>query len=108
MNQNNAHVESIFVSTGASSVRHRIGVMQGRLSPPRGGRIQSFPVDTWREEFGLARQAGLDCIEWIYEMEAAENNNSYSGGRINIQNIKTPTKTTRKIVKYVDFLNPKP
>ncbi len=74
MNQNNAHVESIFVSTGASSVRHRIGVMQGRLSPPRGGRIQSFPVDTWREEFGLARQAGLDCIEWIYEMEAAENN----------------------------------
>jgi len=44
-----------------------IGIMQGRLSPPVGGRIQSFPVDTWREEFSLAREAGLDCIEWIYE-----------------------------------------
>ncbi|MDA2936661.1 sugar phosphate isomerase/epimerase [Acidobacteria bacterium AH-259-A15] len=52
----------------------RIGVMQGRLSPPRGGRIQSFPVDTWREEFKLVRQAGLDCIEWIYEKEAEEVN----------------------------------
>jgi len=44
-----------------------IGVMQGRLSPPVSGRIQSFPVDTWREEFFRAREAGLDCIEWIYE-----------------------------------------
>jgi hexulose-6-phosphate isomerase len=32
-----------------------------------GGCIQSFPVDTWREEFPRAREAGLDCIEWIYE-----------------------------------------
>ena len=24
-----------------------IGIMQGRLSPPSGGRIQSFPKDTW-------------------------------------------------------------
>ena len=44
-----------------------IGIMQGRLSPPIGGRIQSFPVDTWREEFSLAREVGLDCGEWIYE-----------------------------------------
>lgn len=46
-----------------------IGIMQGRLSPPIGGRIQAFPVDTWREEFSLAREAGLDCIEWIYETD---------------------------------------
>ena len=46
-----------------------IGIMQGRLSPPIGGRIQSFPVDTWCDEFSLAREAGLDCIEWIYEAE---------------------------------------
>jgi hexulose-6-phosphate isomerase len=44
-----------------------IGIMQGRLSPPADGRIQSFPVNTWREEFALAREAGLACIEWIYE-----------------------------------------
>jgi hexulose-6-phosphate isomerase len=41
--------------------------MQGRLSAPVGGRIQSFPVDTWRDEFQRAWEAGLDCIEWIYE-----------------------------------------
>lgn len=46
-----------------------IGIMQGRLSPLVGGRIQAFPVDTWREEFSLARQAGLHCIEWVYEAE---------------------------------------
>jgi L-ribulose-5-phosphate 3-epimerase len=44
-----------------------IGIMQGRLSPPVDGLIQSFPVHTWREEFGRARDAGLACIEWIYE-----------------------------------------
>lgn len=44
-----------------------IGIMQGRLSSPLGGWIQSFPVETWREEFFRARDAGLDCIEWIYE-----------------------------------------
>jgi L-ribulose-5-phosphate 3-epimerase len=44
-----------------------IGIMQGRLSPPTDGRIQSFPVNTWRDEFALAREAGLACIEWIYE-----------------------------------------
>jgi hexulose-6-phosphate isomerase len=44
-----------------------IGIMQGRLSPPANGRIQSFPVASWRDEFALAREAGLDCIEWIYE-----------------------------------------
>lgn len=46
-----------------------IGIMQGRLSSPIGGRIQSFPVDRWREEFSLAREAGLDCVEWIYEAD---------------------------------------
>jgi L-ribulose-5-phosphate 3-epimerase len=51
-----------------------IGFMQGRLSPPRGGLIQSFPVETWRQEFARAGQAGLDCVEWIYELPTAEAN----------------------------------
>jgi len=51
-----------------------IGIMQGRLSPPREGRIQSFPVETWEEEFSRAREAGLDCIEWIYEKETEDRN----------------------------------
>ena len=48
--------------------------MQGRLSPPEGGRIQSFPVHTWRQEFALAREAGLDCIEWVYEVDTEAAN----------------------------------
>ena len=46
-----------------------IGIMQGRLSPPEGGRIQSFPRRSWRSEFARARKAGLASIEWIYEAE---------------------------------------
>ena len=51
-----------------------IGIMQGRLSPPEGGRIQSFPVHTWRQEFALAREAGLDCIESVYEVDTESAN----------------------------------
>lgn len=51
-----------------------IGIMQGRLSPPVGGRIQAFPSATWAEEFALARTAGLDCIEWVYEEETERLN----------------------------------
>ncbi len=45
-----------------------VGIMQGRLSPALDGRIQGFPAATWREEFARAREVGLDCIEWIYEV----------------------------------------
>jgi hexulose-6-phosphate isomerase len=41
--------------------------MQGRLTPQVGGRIQCFPRGRWADEFALASQAGLDCIEWIYD-----------------------------------------
>ncbi|NYT04890.1 MAG: sugar phosphate isomerase/epimerase [Methanomicrobiales archaeon] len=53
---------------------HPVGIMQGRLSPMEGGRIQSFPVGTWQEEFAKARQAGLACIEWIYEAGTEQDN----------------------------------
>ncbi len=43
--------------------------MQGRLSPSVSGRIQAFPGSRWRQEFPLASRAGLDCIEWIYDVE---------------------------------------
>ena len=49
-----------------------IGIMQGRLLPPPDGRIQAFPGLRWREEFPLASQAGLDCIEWIHDVDDSE------------------------------------
>jgi L-ribulose-5-phosphate 3-epimerase len=42
-------------------------IMQGRLVPPQGGRFQSFPRLTWRDEFSLAARAGLNGIEWIFD-----------------------------------------
>jgi L-ribulose-5-phosphate 3-epimerase len=52
----------------------RIGIMQGRLIPPQGGRFQCFPVGRWREEFPAASIAGLDAIEWIYDLQGADAN----------------------------------
>jgi hexulose-6-phosphate isomerase len=46
---------------------HTYGIMQGRLSPPEDGRFQSFPRNSWHEEFCHAREAGLDYIEWIHD-----------------------------------------
>src|SRR5580704_13790392 len=51
-----------------------IGIMQGRLSPPLHGRIQAFPDGTWQAEFARASEAGLQAIEWIYDVEDADTN----------------------------------
>jgi L-ribulose-5-phosphate 3-epimerase len=52
----------------------QIGIMQGRLVPPTDNRIQCFPRERWADELVLARQAGLDCIEWIYDLYGADVN----------------------------------
>ena len=51
-----------------------VGIMQGRLLPPFGGRFQAFPADSWRDEFTAAKEAGLACIEWIYEVPNEDRN----------------------------------
>lgn len=51
-----------------------VGIMQGRLLPPFEGRFQAFPAADWRREFARAAEAGLACIEWIYEMPHADVN----------------------------------
>jgi len=53
---------------------YRVGIMQGRLTPPRDERIQFFPRDAWQEEFGLAARIGFDCIEWLYDLHDADVN----------------------------------
>ena len=52
----------------------RLGIMQGRMVGPAEGRFQSFPRDNWAEEFSRAAQAGLECIEWIYDSYGADVN----------------------------------
>lgn len=62
--------------------------MQGRLSPPEDGRIQAFPSQSWRDEFALASNAGIDAIEWIYEdYRAAENPLAFDDGISEIQHL---------------------
>ena len=52
----------------------RIAIMQGRLLPPEDGRFQCFPRAQWEQEFGHAASAGLDAIEWIYDVHGADVN----------------------------------
>jgi hexulose-6-phosphate isomerase len=51
-----------------------IAIMQGRLVPPVDGAFQCFPRDRWREEFALAATAGLDAIEWIFDLAGIDAN----------------------------------
>ena len=51
-----------------------IGIMEGRLLPPEDNRFQCFPRERWDREFELAAQAGLDCIEWIYDLYGSDVN----------------------------------
>ena len=53
---------------------HRVGVMQGRLSPRPEHRLQAFPHQTWPEEFALAKRLGFSYLEWIYEADRAQEN----------------------------------
>lgn len=51
------------------SKNYRIGIMNGRLSKQIDGKIQTFPIDTWREEFEKAAKYGFELIEWIFDTQ---------------------------------------
>jgi hexulose-6-phosphate isomerase len=52
----------------------RLGVMQGRLCPQVGDRIQAFPGAGWSNDFAMSRELGLSCIEWVFEEPDLESN----------------------------------
>jgi|TARA_B100001971_G_scaffold208332_1_gene230007 L-ribulose-5-phosphate 3-epimerase UlaE len=47
--------------------------MQGRLSKPINNKIQSFPVNTWENEFYLAKDIGFELIEWVLDENIEDN-----------------------------------
>jgi len=53
---------------------NKIGVMQGRLVPKYQGRYQAFPIGMWKDEFRVAKECGLDLIEFILDFNDAELN----------------------------------
>ena len=54
----------------------KIGIVQGRLSPPLNG-FQECPVD-WEREFRLLSDLKLDHIEWIITKQSFETNPIFS------------------------------
>jgi L-ribulose-5-phosphate 3-epimerase len=63
---NTSPVEEGGCDLGKSS---RVGIMQGRLSPLRNNRIQSFPWDSWEKEFEILPSLGIRIIEWTIDTE---------------------------------------
>ena len=61
---------------------YRIGMMQGRLTEPKGRGIQFFPFDNWKNEFFVAKNIGLDEIEFIFDYEDYKNNPIWSDNGI--------------------------
>ena len=47
---------------------NRLLVMQGRLTPPLGSLIQSFPKNNWEVEFEIVKTLGLHGIEWTIDL----------------------------------------
>lgn len=54
--------------------KHRIGFMQGRLTPMINGLIQSFPWDNWREELAVAERSAFSLIEWTLDQNRLYEN----------------------------------
>ena len=64
-----------------------LGVMQGRLLPKYQGRYQAHPVGYWQDEFSVAAEVGLDCIEFILDYNQVEENPLFShSGRQQFEN----------------------
>ena len=55
-------------------LKNNTGIMQGRLLPKYQGKYQAHPVDYWQEEFKIANQLNLDCIEFILDYYKSEKN----------------------------------
>jgi len=44
-----------------------IGILQGRLTASTNGQLQCFPSINWKDEFILAKNCKLECIELLFE-----------------------------------------
>lgn len=68
------------------------GIMQGRLLPKYQGRYQAHPVGYWQQEFAIAKELGLDSIEFILDYnDAAINPLMSKEGLTEINNLISTT-----------------
>lgn len=85
-------------------MRNMLGVMQGRLLPKYQGRYQAHPVGYWQQEFEVAAEIGLDCVEFILDLNNIEENPLLKSG--GIDEIKQVSDQTGVIVRTIcaDYL----
>jgi L-ribulose-5-phosphate 3-epimerase len=57
-----------------NGLSHRIGFMQGRLSPLIDGKIQAFPLPYWKDEFAIAQTLGFARMEWTLDHDGLADN----------------------------------
>tara|TARA_B100000686_G_C16641269_1_gene890266 strand:- start:211 stop:1041 length:831 start_codon:yes stop_codon:yes gene_type:complete len=73
-------------------MKNPLGVMQGRLLHKYQGRYQAHPVGYWQDEFPLAAEVGLNCIEFILDYNQVEENPLFSdSGRQQILKLSRQT-----------------
>ena len=58
--------------------RLSFGIMQGRLSQKIDLPLQSFPHDSWENEFSRAKELGFKRLEWLVDIENDYNNPIFS------------------------------
>jgi len=87
---------------------NKIGIMQGRLSPPVSFRLQAFPWSSWENEFNNARECQIDLIEWLFEADDYANNPIWS--EEGLQKIKQQIQTsgTQVLTCCADYFMPHP
>lgn len=81
-----------------------IGIMQGRLTEPKGRGIQFFPFDNWQEEFSIAKEIGLNEIEFIFDYENYENNPLWQGEGEKVKKISDETGVHIKSLCFDYFM----
>lgn len=70
----------------------RTGIMQGRFTDKGGFYPQQFPWNGWKQEFYIAGDYGLGCIEWMFNAERFEDNPIWTkGGRKEICRVMSNT-----------------
>ena len=76
-----------------------IGIMQGRLLPKFKGRYQAHPLGYWKDEFLMAKNLGLNCIEFILDYNDFQQNPLIFESGINeiINRIQTTNVTVKSI-----------
>ncbi len=70
----------------------KLGIMQGRLLPKFNGRYQAHPLGYWEDEFSIASDLGLECIEFIFDFNDYQQNPLFSNEGIGeIEKISSKT-----------------